>query len=112
MKRDIITLHEGERPQLQAMVKKGKTAARMRLHTQSLLHVNTESAAWTNKVISKALTVHPATLANVRQRFVEEDFGAALHQRRTRSSRCKLGGNQETHLIALACSKPPDGQAR
>ena len=112
MKKYIVTLNEEERHRLHVVVKKGKVAARIRLHAQILLHADTESSAWTDAVISKAMDVHPTTVATVRQRFVEEGLDAALHRRRTQTSRWKLDGKQEAHLIALACREPPDGQAR
>jgi len=112
MKKYIVTLNKEERHQLQVVVKKGRVAAHTGLHAQLLLHADIESAAWTDEAISKATDVHPTTVANVRQRFVEEGWDAALHRRRTRTSRWKLDGKQEAHLVALACSEPPGGQAR
>ncbi len=50
----------------------------------------------------------------MRQHFVEEGRQAALRTYRTgtRTYERKLDGAQEAHLIALACSTPPRGQAR
>jgi hypothetical protein len=112
MKKYIVTLSKEERQQLQALVKKGRAAARTRLHAQILLHADTEEGSWTDEDISLVLDVHSTTVANVRQRCVEEGLAVALHRRRTCSSRWKLDGKQEAHLIALACSEPPGGQAR
>src|SRR3954454_9197546 len=54
------------------------------------------------------------TVERVRQRFVEEGFASALSPYRggTRVYERKLDGAQEAHLIALACSAPPDERAR
>jgi hypothetical protein len=113
MKKYIVTLSEEERQQLRALVKKGRAAARTRLHAQILLHADTEEGGWTDEAIGHALDVHPTTVANVRQRCVEEGVEAALQRRRRRiRHHRKLDGKQEAHLIALACSNPPDGQAR
>jgi len=113
MKKYLVTLSKEERQQLQAVVKKGKAAARTRLHAQILLRADTAGEEWTDEAISTALDVHPTTVANVRQRCVEEGVEAALQRRRGRARhRCKLDGKQEAHLIALACSSPPEGQAR
>jgi transposase len=113
MKKYIVTLSQEERHQLQAVVKKGKAAARTRLHAQILLQADTGAEGWTDEAISHALDVHPTTVANVRQRFVEEGIEAALHRRRARGlRRWKLDGTQDAHLIALACSNPAGGQAR
>ena len=112
MKKYLVALPEQERPQLRAVVKKGRAAARTRLHAPILLHAATEGAAWTEEAIREALNVHPTTVANIRQRFVGEDWDAALHRRRTQTCRRKLDGKQEAPLIALACSDAPAGRAR
>ena len=112
MKKYIVTLNKEERHHLQAVSKKGQAAARTRLHAQILLHADTQGSAWTDEAISTALEVHPTTVANVRQRFVEEGLDAALHRRRGRTARWKLDGEQEARLVALVCSGPPDGQVR
>ena len=53
-------------------------------------------------------------MERLRQRFVEEGFAAALSSYRggTRVYARKLDGAQEAHLIALACSAPPQGRGR
>ena len=52
-------------------------------------------------------------MARVRRQYVEEGLQAALNRRPpTREYRRKLDGEQEARLIALACSEPPEGQAR
>lgn len=113
MKKYLVTLSTEERQQLQALVKKGKAAARTRLHAQILLKADTGGERWTDEAISHALDVHPTTVANVRRRSVEEGIETALSRRRARTiRRSKLDGKQEAHLIALACSEPPDGQRR
>lgn len=113
MKKYLVTLSTEERQQLQALVKKGKAAARTRLHAQILLKADTGGERWTDEAFSHALDVHPTTVANVRRRSVEEGIETALSRRRARTiRRSKLDGKQEAHLIALACSEPPDGQRR
>ena len=53
-------------------------------------------------------------MERVRQRFVEEGLASALSPYRggKRIYARKLDGTQEAHLIALACSKPPEGSGR
>jgi hypothetical protein len=49
----------------------------------------------------------------VRKQYVEEGLQAALNRRPpNREYRRKLDGKQEARLVALACSEPPEGQAR
>jgi len=113
MKKYLVTLSKEERQRLQALVKKSKAAARTQLHAHILLKADTEGEGWTDEAISHALDVHSTTVPNVRRRLVEEGVEVALSRRWTRIiRRSKLDGNQEAHLIALACSEPPDGQRR
>lgn len=49
----------------------------------------------------------------MRKQYVEEGLAAALNRRPPRRAyRRKLDGAHEARLIALACSEPPQGQAR
>ena len=49
----------------------------------------------------------------MRKQYVEEGLEAALNRRTpNREYHRKLNGEQEARLIALACSEPPEGQAR
>src|SRR5207244_140295 len=54
-----------------------------------------------------------ATIYRVRQTFVEEGLAAVLTRRpKARHRSRRLDGDQEAHLIALACSQPPPGRRR
>jgi len=49
----------------------------------------------------------------VRKQYFEEGLEAALNRRApNRVYHRKLDGEQEARLVALACSEPPEGQAR
>ena len=54
------------------------------------------------------------TVQRIRQRFVEEGLEVALGARRhqPRPYLQRLDGEQEARLIALACSKAPEGRQR
>lgn len=52
-------------------------------------------------------------MARVRKQYFEEGLRAALDRRPPkREYYRKLDGEQEARLVALACSEPPEGQAR
>jgi hypothetical protein len=52
-------------------------------------------------------------VARVRKHYFEGGLEAALNRRPpNREYRRKLDGEQEAQLVALACSEPPEGQAR
>ncbi len=49
----------------------------------------------------------------MRKAWIEEGLEAALNRRApNRHYHRKLDGEQEARLLALACSEPPEGQAR
>lgn len=115
MKKYVVRLNPEEQSQLSQMIQSGKAAARALLHARILLKADTDPAApaWSDEAIGDALEVHATTVARVRQRFVEEGLEAALRPRPTKRPYArKLDGAAEAHLIALACSPAPAGQAR
>ena len=66
----------------------------------------------TDQQVAEALMVGPATVGRVRQRFVEGGLKCALDGLPRPGQRRKLDGKQEAHLVAVACSAPPEGHAR
>jgi transposase len=116
MKRYIIRLSEEERARLVALVSKGRTAARKRLHAQVLLKadVSAAGAGWTDRQIVEAFDVGERTVQAIRHRCVEEGLDAALDRKpQCRPSRQPLlDGDKEARLVALCCGKVPAGQAR
>ncbi len=57
------------------------------------------------------LYVSEQTIRRTRLRYEQEGMQAALEDKPHPSRERKLDENQEAHLIALACSTPPAGQA-
>jgi hypothetical protein len=115
MKKYIITLTEEERTQLEAMLAKGKAAARKLTHARILLKADSSpgSPNWTDTRIGEALDVDPSTVANVRERFVLEGFAVALQGHSTRNHRQRrIDGECEARLIAALCGPAPAGYAR
>ena len=66
----------------------------------------------TDQQVAEAVMVGPATVGRVRQRFVEGGLKRALDDLPRPGQRRKLDGKQEAHLVAVACSAPPEGHAR
>jgi len=108
-KRYIVDLTAAERAALLALLTKGVASVR-RLTRARILLLADEGA--TDREIAAALHVHPATVERTRRRFVEGGPEAALSERLRPGGRPKLGGRQEAHLVALACSAPPEGRTR
>ena len=114
MKKYIVTLTAEERQDLHDLIAAGKAAAQKLAHARILLKADAADGgpAWPDHRIAEALEVSHATVERVRQRFVEQGLEAALVRKpQQRPSRQPaLDGRAEARLIALACSKPPDGR--
>ena len=110
-----VTLTDEERQSLEGLVSKGKAAARAITRARILLKADAsaEGPAWTDEQIREALDVGLVTVYRVRQSFVEAGLPSALRPlKASRDYQRKLDGDQEAHLIALACGKPPPGRCR
>ena len=116
MKRYRVTLTGEEREGLGRLLARGKADVRKLKHAQVLLKADEAEAGpgGTDERIVEALDVGLATVQRLRRRFVEEGLAAALGPYRGggRAYGRKLDGEQEAHLIALACPTPPDGHGR
>lgn len=115
-KRYVVRLERSERERLQRMVSVGKGAARKLTHARVLLQADQSTAGpgWTDERIAEGLSVTTRTIEQIRQRFVEEGLEPALE----RKKRCRpaveplLDGAKEARLIAVSCTKPPEGRRR
>ena len=111
-----VTLSTAERQELDGLLARGKADVRRLKHAQILLKADQAEAgpAWPDARIAEALDAGITTVERVRQRFVEEGLASALSPYRggKRIYSRKLDGAQEAHLVALACSKPPEGRGR
>ena len=115
-KRYIVRLTEGERAALGQLVSKGKAAARKRTHAQVLLKADAgeHGPAWTDEQIVEAFEVGARAVQSIRKRFVEEGLTAAIERKKqSRPSRQRvLDGEKEAKLVAICCSKAPEGRSR
>lgn len=62
--------------------------------------------------ISDALDIARNTVAGLRRKFCSEGLDACLNRKEQANRKRKVTGEVEAHIVALACSKPPEGQAR
>ena len=70
-----------------------------------------ERTAWKYAQICAAFNVTPVTALNIRKIFVEKGLAATLSRKKPeREYAHALDGEAEAHLIALACSEPPEGR--
>src|ERR671921_745358 len=116
MKRYRVTLTGEEREETERLLARGKADVRRLRHAQVLLKADEAEGGpgWTDERMAEAFDAGITTVERVRRRFVEEGLASALSPYRggKRLYERKLDGAQEAHLIALACSAPPDERAR
>lgn len=116
MKKYKVTLTSEERRELRRMASKGSNKSQKILNALILLNCDEgvfQEARTTNEVIARVLNVSMKKIDRVKRRFVEEGLETALHGRKgERVYERKADGDVEAHLLALSCSKPPEGFAR
>ena len=64
---------------------------------------------WTDAEIAEALDISEQTIRNIRQRLRVGGIEAVLTDKRQERRRQALNDEHAAHLIAVACSKVPDG---
>lgn len=107
-KKYIVDLSEAERTELRDLIKKGTAKARKLSRAHILLRADEDA---TDAAIAQALHVSIRTVERTRQKFVEGSLAFALSERPRPGAQRKLDAKGEAHLVALACSTPPEGQA-
>ena len=109
-----VILTADERAALQTLITHGTAAARALTRARILFKADEspDGSAWTDAQIIAALDVSRPTVARVRQRFVTERIAAVTRHPPPTRPAPKVDGEQEAHLIALACSPPPRGRER
>lgn len=105
----VVNLSADERESLQQLVRSGRTAVRRVTRARILLKAD---EGLTDAEVAAALNVGIATVHRIRQRCVEEGLEAALGERPRAGAPSLLSGPAQAHLIAVACSAPPDGRPR
>ena len=113
-KKFVVRLSVEERDQLESLVAKGKAAVRKLTRARILLKADCSGLgpAWSDEQIRDALDLGAITVHRVRRSFVEGGLDGVLIRRPVPRRRRMLDGEQEAHLIALACGSPPAGRCR
>jgi transposase len=106
-----VHLNEQERLQLQKIVRSGKDKARTITRCRILLLAD-EANGKKDEEISDALNVCLATIFNIRRRYSQEGLERAIGEGARSGQPPKFKGRAAAKITAIACSKPPEGQAR
>jgi len=116
VKKYVVRLSGEEREQLEALIRKGESPAQRPLKARILLKADVADGGegWSDSRIIKALDTSVSMIYRVRKPLAEEGFEAVLSrkQRATPAIARIFDGEKEAKLVALACSKPPEGRVR
>lgn len=115
MKKYIVRLTPEERFALEEIINKGKAAAQKILHARILLKADESNIGpnWIDEKISDALDISTRTIERIRKRFVMEGLDSSLCRKKQKNRKKRIiDGDTEAHLIALSCSKAPEGRSK
>jgi phage gp46-like protein len=116
VKKYVVRLSGEERAQLEAVIGKGKSAARRLTKARILLQADVSEAGsgWSDSQIAEALGASLCLVQRTRRQLVEQGLEAALERkvRATPAVTPIFDGEKAAKLTALACSTPPEGYAR
>jgi transposase len=101
----VVDLNDQEREHLLDVIRHGRSPARKIKRAHILLKADQDH---NDAQIAQAVETSIVTVSHTRKRFVEEGLDA-LNERPRSGQPPKLDGKQQAHIIAVACSSPPQG---
>jgi hypothetical protein len=110
-----VTLKKEEHDELMSIVSKGSHTSQQ--YRSAYILLNCDQGEYGDKIpgrhISQVLKISDRMIDRTKQRFVEEGFESCLERKPiSRTKGKKVDGDLEAQLIALSCSKAPEGFAR
>jgi transposase len=108
MKKYIIKLSNSERNQLRNMTKKGTHGARVITRAHVLLE---SDVGVPDATIAEAHRVAISTVGRIRERYHDGGLHRAVYDAPRPGTPRVLDDYAEAHLVAIACSDPPEGHA-
>ncbi len=115
MVRYKVTLTNTEREVLKTIINKGKHSSLQFRNACILLNCDEGKfgSKLPNEQIAQVLQVNNKTVERLKQRFVEEGFEVCTDRKPyPAKQKLKTKGDFKAHLIAISCSKTPNGYAR
>jgi hypothetical protein len=111
-----VYLTQEDRSQLTELIKSGSCSARVQNRARILLLADRseqgDSRPRTRQQISEATMTCLPTVIRICRLYVTQGRKAALQERPRPGKAPKLTGEAEAHLVAFACSAPPEGATR
>jgi transposase-like protein len=114
-KKHVVKLDAQERMELERLVSKGRAAAWKIQRAHALLKGDqgAEGPGWTDERIAEAYGCTTRCLEKWRKQAVERGPLSLMERKgRLNPPSLKLDGEKEAQLVALACSRAPEGHAR
>lgn len=106
-KKYTVELDDEERALLWEIVTTGHRKARTIRRAHTLLLVD---EGLSDTEVAEIVRVTPLTIATTRKQYGLQGLPASLYDRRKSGRPPILDGKGEAHLVALACSDPPEGR--
>lgn len=111
-KKYIVRLTDGERQEVNQVVRRLKGTSQKVRRAQILLKADANGPNWTDQQISEAFGCRVRTVEKIRQRLCENGFESTLNGSKPEKPPAKLlDGKQEAQVIATRLSAPPRGYA-
>ena len=112
----VVDLNPQTRQRLEEMVRNGSAPAKKIMHARVLLLSDEHHPAgrYHDHQIAQILGLHINTVARIRKAFVLQGAQPALERKKREVGPIpfKLDGHGEAQLVAICCSKPPEGRVR
>jgi len=111
----LIELSDEDRKKLEGIVKKGTSPARTIMRANILLASDRNGKKpMTVDEVSIAFRVSNTTVQKVRTEYAAYGLEACIERKKraTPPVPAKVTGDVEAHIIALACTDPPEGYSR
>jgi hypothetical protein len=108
-----IELTEDQRTELEQLIHAGNAPARTQTRARILLLSDrSRGQKRTDQEVADAALCSTSTVRSIRRRFVAGGLPRALNDKGWPGATPTFTGEVQAKLIALSCSKPPEGAAR
>lgn len=111
-KKYLVKLTSKERSELEALLSNGNVPVKKHKYAQILLlvDISSERDGYSDEEVTEEIAVSCKTVARIREKYCNGGIEKVFEKKFTlRPSRRKFDGEKEAQLIALCCSKAPEG---
>ena len=108
-KRLDLRLSKHDERVLSELLRSGVQQVRVVLRSLALLQLSSGDSV---SAIARRLHLTPKTVRDIGRRYLESGLDRALYERPRPGAKPLLDATVQQRIIAMACSDPPEGQAR